>query len=69
MDKTLKSAWKAFRVGDPISNKDLLAMYRQVQEALPYLEARLPEFYLAFAETNRDLNTIKGYIEARGLKV
>ncbi len=63
--KSLQDAWKALRNGDAISDSDLLAMHDQLQDALPYLRDRLPEFYLAFAATNRDLIEIQGYIRAR----
>jgi len=67
-EKVLKEAWQALRVGDHISDADLLAMHKQLKAAQPYLEDRLPEFYLAFCATNRDVVTIEGYIDARGLR-
>jgi hypothetical protein len=65
--KSLQDAWKALRNGDPISDSDLLAMRDQLQAALPYLSDRLPEFYLAWVATNRELIEVQDYINARGL--
>jgi hypothetical protein len=63
--KSLRDAWKSLRNGDLISDSDLLAMHDQLQAALPYLSDRLPEFYLAWVATNKDLIEIHGYIRAR----
>jgi hypothetical protein len=66
-ERSLNNAWKALRMGNHISDNDLLAMEEQLKNALPYLGDRCPEFYLAFSATNRDLSTIQGYLLARGL--
>ena len=66
-EKSLNNVWKAFRMWNHISNRDLLAMEAQLKTALLYLGDRCPEFYLAFAASNRDLMIIQGYLLARGL--
>jgi hypothetical protein len=59
--------WKKFRNGDHLTDAELKAMLKQINEALPYLESRGAEFLLATRETRQNKITIEGYLSARVL--
>lgn len=60
-----KSSWQKYHDGDNISDDELLGMIEQTKAAVPYLESRLPQFYLAFKETVNTLHALERYCEYR----
>lgn len=65
--RPLQELWKTFRVGDHLEDHELLAMIRDAEQGLAYLDHRGEEFELARRETVMNLSALKSYREARGI--
>lgn len=63
--KNNKKAWEKFDAGDGLSDKELDFMIEQCENALPYLLARGPKFFLASSRTLQDKNSLEGFKRAR----
>lgn len=55
------NSWKKLSNGDHISDSELDVMIDQIQSALPYLESRLPEYYLVHKDTILTLEKLRRY--------
>lgn len=62
----INEIWNRFSTADPITDEEMMALFWQVEAAMPYLESRGKEYYLARIETNRVKIDLEGYLKARG---
>lgn len=58
--------WARYRRGDPATDAELIAMYRQIEAAMPYIDSRRAEYHLVLVDTYRIQGEIEGYLRARG---
>ncbi len=58
-------AWRKFRKGVGLTDEDLGYCIGQAEDALPYLEARLPEYALAYNATVMDLEALRNFARNR----
>src|SRR5512147_891128 len=65
----LKEAWNKLKLGDPLTDQELLLMWQQADRALDYFDVRGKEMYLASVETTLKKNQIEMYLNARGYDV
>jgi hypothetical protein len=61
----MRDAWSKFRGGNSLTDAELKSLIKQTEAAIPYLHARLPEYYLAYKETRADLSRLLDFQEAR----
>jgi hypothetical protein len=62
----LDQQWNKFRNGDLLTDEELIAMWNQLEAALPYLDSRGAEFLFAARETRCSKILIESYLMARG---
>jgi hypothetical protein len=61
----LRNSWVKFKMGEHLSDKEILCLTQQAENALPYLQDRLPDFFLPWKETITDLTRLYAYERAR----
>lgn len=64
MDNLL-DVWEKYRLGDSLTDKEMIAIFTQVVQALPYVEARGTEYHLVRSDMYRIINDLEGYLRAR----
>lgn len=69
MTRPTPELWERCRRCEPMTDEELLCLYRDTVETLASIEARGVRFSLVTGELARERDTLAGFAQARGLDV